>query len=808
MNGFLQDIRYSLRQLSRNMGFALFAIAITALGIGATTAMFSVIHAVLLKPLAYRDPDRLVLLTKQITPVRFDEMNAASHSYSGLGTYAGVMEQFAVSGSGKPEVLNGARVSANFLEILGSSPMLGRSFVADEEKSRAPAVALISEKLWQQRFGRDQHIAGKVINLAGMPHTIIGVLPQDFKFPFAGLDVWVTKSSELLGVSPQSRLISPTLKLFGRLKANVTIQQANAERGVLKQQYATAHPGMLDGKPDVPESLLLFKDEIVSDIRPKLLMLFGSVGLALLIVCANLGSLMLARASSRAREFAVRAAVGAGHTRIIRQLFVESLLLASFGGSMGMALAAVGVSVIRSMTLVDLPRVAEVHLDFAVLGFALVLSILTGVLLGLAPLLVALKPNLVEFLRANAEGVSAAQSKTKMRFSPRHLLVAGQVALSLLLLIGATLLTKSLVRVYRVDPGFQADHLLTMHIALSPARYDTAAKQAVFYEQIVEGVESLPGVHTAAVSLTLPFTGWAGVPVQLAAGQLLKLNERPISIFQLVTPDYFRTMKIPVKRGREFNSHDKLNSAPVAIVNESLARRFWPEYPKGPDPIGQYLLMGHNPQPKQIVGVAADVREAGKDQDPSFGLYIPNAQLPSLEAAIIVRTNGDPQSLAGAIQKQILMMDPEQPVSDVKTMDEIAEASEGELRLIARLLAAFAAAATLLAVIGIYAVISYSVALRTKELGIRQALGAPRRHILSLVVGQVFVLCISGVVVGVCAAFGLTRVLKSLLFQVSPTDPSTFMGIASLYVIVAILASYIPARRAAKVDPMVALRYE
>jgi putative ABC transport system permease protein len=808
MNGFLQDLRYALRQLGRNPGFALFPIAITALGIGATTAMFSVIHAVLLKPLAYRDPDRLVLLTKGITPVRFDEMKAASRSYSRLGTYADVMEQMTISGSGTPEVLNVARVSANFLEILGSRPVLGRSFIVDEEKPGAPAAAMISDKLWQQRFGRDQHIAGRVINLAGTPHTIIGVLPNDFKFPFAGLDVWVTKSSELLGISPQSRLISPTLKLFGRLKANVSIQQANAERGVLKQQYAAAHPGMLDGKPDVPESLLPFKDEIVSDIRPKLWMLFGSVGLALLIVCANLGSLMLARASSRAREFAVRAAIGAGGTRIIRQLLVESLLLTSFGGSIGMALAAVGVSAIRNMTLVDLPRVAEIHLDFAVMGFALVLSIVTGVLLGLAPLLVALKPNLVEFLRANAEGLSAAQSKTKLRFSPRNLLVAGQVALSLLLLIGATLLTKSLVRVYRVDPGFQSDHLLTMHIALSPARYGTAAKQAVFYEQIVEGLQSLPGVHTAAVSLTLPFTGWAGVPVQLAAEQLIKLNERPISILQLVTPAYFRTMKIAVKRGREFSPHDDLTSAPVAIINESMARRFWPEYPKGPDPIGQYLLMGHNPQPKQIVGIAADVREAGKDQDATFGLYIPNAQLPSPEATIVVRTNGDPQSLAGAIQKQILMIDPEQPVSDVKTMDEIAEASEGELRLITRLLAVFAGAATLLAVIGLYAVISYSVVQRTKELGIRQALGAQRGDIVSLVVGQGFNLCISGLVVGVCAAFGLTRVLKSLLFQVSATDPSTFIGIVFLYVIVAVLASYIPARRAAMVDPMMALRYE
>ncbi len=807
MNGILQDLRYALRQLRRNPGFALFAIAITALGIGATTAMFSVIHAVLLKPLAYRDPDRLVLLTKQITPVRFDEIKAGSHSYSGLGTYAGVMEQMALSGSGTPEVLDGARVSANFLEILGPRPVLGRSFIPDEEKAGAPAVVMISEKLWQQRFGRDPQIMGRVINLAGIPHTIVGVLPGGFQFPFAGLDVWVTKPSELLQISPQSRPISPTLKVFGRLKEQVSIQEANAESAVLKQQYASAHPGMLDGKPDVPESLLPLKEDLISDIRPKLWMLFGSVGLALLIVCANLGSLLLARAASRAREFAVRAAIGAGRSRITRQLLVESLLLASFGGSIGLALAAVGVNAIRSATVVDLPRTAEIHLDFTVLGFALTLSTITGVVLGSIPLLVVLKPNVVEFLRANAEGVTTAQSKTKIPFSPRQLLVTGQVALSLVLLIGATLLVKSLVHLNLVDPGFQPDHLLTMRITLSAARYDTAAKQAVFHEQIVERLESLPGVRTAAVSLTLPFTGWLGVPVQLASGLPMKLNERPISILQLITPGYFRTMKIAVKRGREFNGHDILQSAPpVAIINETLARNFWPEYPKGQDPIGQYLLMGRSPQPREIVGVAADVRQQSKDQEPGVGLYLPSVPIP--QAVLIVRTDMDPLLLAGAVQKEILAMDPEQPVSDVKTMDEIAEASEGELRSITRLLAGFAGAATLLAVIGLYAVISYSVVQRTKEIGIRQALGAKRGHILSLVVGQGFLLSIAGVIAGLCAAFGLTRLLKSLLFQISATDASTFIGISFLYVIVAMLASYIPARRAAKVDPMVALRYE
>jgi putative ABC transport system permease protein len=806
MNGWLQDLGYALRQLRRSPGFALFTIAIAALGIGATVAMFSLIHAVLLKPLAYHDPDRVVLLTKQITPVRFDEMKGASQAYSGLGSYAGVMEQMAVSGFGTPEVLNGARVSANFLQVLEVSPLLGRSFATLEEQAGATSVVMISEKLWQRRFGGDRQIAGRIINLAGAPHTIIGVLPQDFQFPFAGLDVWVTKSSELLEISPQSRLISPTLKIFGRLKRNVSIQQADAELAVLKQQYAAAHPGMLDGKPDSPEAWLPLKDHVVSEVGPRLWLLFGAVVLALFIVCANIGTLILVRATSRTREFALRAAIGAGRFRMIRQLLVESLLLVFLGGSIGLALAAAGVSAIRSLTFVNLPRVTEVHLDFTVLGFALALSTATGVLFGVAPSLVALRPNLAGFLKANTQGSS--RSNRRMRFSPRHLLVAGQVALSFLLLIGATLLTKSLAHLYRVDPGFQTDHLLTMHLALSSARYETPAKQAALYEQLVGRVESLPGVRSAALSLTLPFTAWAGVPVQLATGPELKLNERPISILQPVTSDYFHTMKIALRRGRGFGAHDSALSTPVAIINESLARHFWPEYPNGPDPIGQYILMGRNPRPKQIVGITADVLEQGKDQPARLGLYLPNAQLPTPAVSLIIRTNSDPLLLAGTVQKQIFTIDSEQPVSDIKTMDDVTEASEGQLRLTTRLLTAFAGVTTLLAVMGLYALISFSVTQRTKEIGVRQALGARRGHLVLLLVRKGITLSAVGVVLGACMAFGCTRLLKDLLFQVSATDATSFMEIASLFVLMALLASYIPARRAAKVDPMVALRYE
>ena len=808
MTGLLQDLRYALRQLRKKPGFAIFAIGIAAIGVGAATAAFSVIHAVILKPLAYSDPDKLVLLDKSVTPVRFDEMRSASKSYSGLGTYAGVLEQMALSGSGTPQVLNASRVSANFLQILGVKPFIGREFSADEEKPGAPGVVIISERLWQQQFGRDPQIQGRIIDLAGEPHTIIGVLPDDVHFPFPGLDLWVTKPAELLEISPESRPISPTLEVFGRLKSNVSIRQANAELAVLKQQYAAAHPGMLDAKPDSMESLSPLKESVVSDIRPKLEILFGVVGLSLLIVCANLSGLMLARAKFRVKEFVIRAAIGAGRRRVIRQLLIENLLLAGLSGAIAVGLAAIGVAAIRNVAYIDLPRASEIRVDPTVLGFALALTTLVGMLLGLAPSLIILRPNLAGMLKANTEPGGEQGYHAGTRLPLGKLLVAGQVALSLLLLIGATLLTRTLVHLYRVDPGFQPDHLLTMKVALSPARYDSSAKQSIFYKDLIDRVEALPGVKSAALCMTLPFTGWAGVPVQLAKGPSLKLNERPISILQLVTPDYFRTMKIPLRRGRESNARDNLSSPPVAIINESLARHFWPEYPKGPDPIGQYLLMGRNPQPKQIVGIAADVLEAGKDEAPRFGLYIPNAQLPTPGAVIVVRTIGDPLSMADAVRKQMLTIDPNQPVSNVRSMDQVTEASEGQLRLIARLLASFAGGTTMLALMGLYAVLSYSVAQRTKEIGIRQALGAQRGQILWLVAAQGLVLCLAGLVVGLGSAFALTRVLRGLLFQVSPTDPATFVEASLLFVFVAVLASYIPARRAAEVDPMVALRYE
>jgi len=802
-----QDLKFSFRAMGKNPGFSAAVVLTIALGIGANTAMFSVIRAVLLKPLEYPEPDRVVLVTDGATPIRAEEITSASRSYSAIGEFAGGVENLTLSGAGEPEVLKGARVSANFLNILGVAPLQGRSFLADEDQPGAAPVALISAELWQRRFGQDTAILGETATLGGMPTTIIGVLPPGFQFPLSGTEVWLTRPQDWSVIPPPGRRISPTLAVFGRLKPHVDMQQANAELAVLNSHYATAHPDMLDAKHDAPEVVRSLKEELISDIRPKLWMLFGAVGFVLLIVCANIASLLLARATGRAREFAVRAAIGAGRARIIGQLMAESVLLALLGGVIGVGLAAGSASVIRRMTSVDMPRAGEIRIDAMVLGFGAALALLAGIAFGLAPALVASRPDLAVVLRGSGEGTTPARTRLFAGLGSRGLLVVGQVALSIILLIGATLLIESLARIYRVDPGFQPSGLLTMKVAPSPARYDNDQKKAALYDQVAQRIASLPGVQGAAFTLTLPMADqWLGTTVEVTGRPEARLNERPTALFQNSTPGYFRTLEIGLKRGRDFTAHDSAGAVPVVIINESLARVLWPQYPNSQDPIGQQILIGNDLQAKEIVGIATDVHQTGKDSDPMAALYLPCAQKPPASAMLIVRTDGDPLSFANAVRSQVLATDPNQPVSDISTMEDVVDASEGQLRLMMRLLGTFAAAATLLAMIGLYGVISYSVVQRTKEIGIRRALGAQRSNILSLVARQVIVLALAGVVIGLGGSFALTRLMQDLLFQVSATDPATFIGIAIMFVLVALAASYVPARRAAGIEPLAAFR--
>jgi putative ABC transport system permease protein len=801
-----QDLRYALRGMRKARAFSAAVVLTVALGIGANTAMFSVIRGVLLKPLGYRDPARVVLLAVGATPIRFHDFLQRARSYAEVGAYSVTAEQMALSGNGQPEVLSGARVSANFLHILGVNPLQGRSFLPEEDKPGGPAVAMISAELWQRRFAGSPSIVGKNVDLAGVPYTVIGVLPRRFQFPFPHTDVWVTQPSELSVIPAYGRQISPILGVFGRLQPEVSLEQATAELAVLNRRYRQAHPDMLDARPDLVETVVPLKDDMVSDVRSKLWLLTGAVGFVLLIVCANIAGLLLARAAARSREFAVRAAIGAGRRRIIRQLLAESVLLASLGGGLGLLLAAWSLKGIRGLSLDQLPRAGEIHLDGWVLGFAVALSLLTGIVFGLAPALAASRTNIASILRGSGEGQGLqAPSPGAPGFSARSLLVVGQVALSIILLIGASLLMESIYRLSRVDPGFDPHQLLTMNISPLPTHYDTDLKKEAFYQQLVERLQSLPGVGSAAVVTTLPGDSWYGTTVQVAGRAPVELNQRPIVIFQDTTPGYFATMKIGLKRGRDFSWHDNEDSVRVVIISEALARTFWPQYPLGPDPIGQHIQAGSSPKAYEIVGVAADIHQT-RDTAPRAELYFPCLQEPPQTAMIAVRTEGDPLALGNTVRNQILALDRDQPISGVSTMDRLMEESEGQLHLIMALLGIFAGVATVLAVIGLYGVISYSVAQRTKEIGIRRAVGAQTGDIVTLVVGQGLRLVLTGVVLGIIGALALSRIMKGLLFQVSALDPATFVAVAVLFALVAALASYIPARRATDIDPLKALR--
>jgi len=799
-----QDTRYALRTMRARPGFAAAAVLTLALAIGGTTAMFTVIRAVLLKPLQYRDPDQLVRMGGA-TPSRFREMKAGAHSFTELGAFTG-SQDLTLSGGSEPEVLRGVLVSESFLRILGIDPLRGRGFRPEEDLAGGAPVAMISAELWQRRFGGDPQIAGKTAILADTPYTIMGVLPPHFQFPFAGVDIWMTAPSEWNAMPAKSRALSPYLTLFGRMRPGVSLEQAGAELKVIRRQYAMAHPAMLDAKPRSPE-IEAMKDHMVADVRSMLWMLFGAATFVLLIACANVAGLLLARAASRSREFAVRAALGAARIRLIRQLLAESVVLALIGGAVGVLLAAYSLRAIPRMTAFDLPRAAEVHLDWLVLAFAAALSVATGVLFGLAPSLGASRPDLMGALRTSGVASATGPRGLLASWNMRNLLLVGQVALSIVLLIGAALLMESVAQLRRVDVGFNPANLLTMDVSLPPVRYNTDQKTASFFRDLAGRVGSLPGVRAATAAWYLPMMGSAGTPVQDAAKSPLQLNQRPIATLLIVTPGYLHTLGIPLRRGREFTAQDTPDAQRVAIIDEALARRFWPAYPAGQDPVGQRLLIGGlTPKSAEIVGIAANVHQGLEGSPWPETVYEDFAQHPQKSAMLAVRTAGDPLALTRAVRGQVQALDRDQTVANVRTMDDLVEEQVGQRRLLTILLGSFASVALLLALIGIYGAIAYSVAQRTQEVGIRRALGARQSDILRLIVRRGFVLTVAGIAIGLLGAYALTRLMSTLLFHVSATDAVTFAGVALLFLVVALAASYIPARRATRIDPMAALR--
>jgi putative ABC transport system permease protein len=803
-----QDLRYAIRTMRKNPVFVTTVVLTLALAIGVNTAMFTVIRAVLLNPLAYPDPDRLVRISGGATPTRFDEIRREAQSFSGVGAYTN-QENLTFSGGSEPEILKSVRVSASFLNILGIRPLRGQSFREEEDLRGAPPVAMISADLWRRRFASDPQIIGRTAVFAATPYTIVGVLPGRFQFPFPDLDVWLTAPSEWPVIAPKSRPLSPFLTVFGRVKAGVSLRQAGAEMQVIQRHYARAHPAMLDAKSKKPEQVAPLKEELVANVQSMLWLLFGAVGFVLLIACANVASLLLTRATSRGREFALRSAVGAGRSRLIGQLLTESILLSLLGGILGVLLARLILEAIPKMTALQLPRATEIHMDWIVIAFVAALSIATGVLFGLAPALGASRPDLIQMLRASGESSTHGLSRSAGgAMNLRSVLSSGQVALSIVLLIGVVLLIESVAKLRGVVVGFNPANLLVAGVNLPPLRYDTGQKVTTYFDELAKRVRLLPGVRDAAVSMTVPMMGFAASPVQDAAKPPLRLNERLIAKIFPVSPGYFRTLEIALRRGREFTVHDTNDAHPVAVIDESLARRFWPAYPDGQNPVGQHLLIGGvNPTPAEIVGIVADVHQ---NLD-SWGnwresVYVAFAQNPQPSALLTVRTSGAPLAFARAVRDQVRALDQDQPVSSARTMEDQLEAQVGQRRLLVILLGSFAALALLLALVGIYGVIAYAVAQRVQEIGIRRALGAQERDILRLMMGRGAVLALVGIIAGVGCALVLTRLFGALLFQVSPTDPATFMGTALIFLLVALAATYLPARRATRIDPMDALR--
>lgn len=797
------DLAYALRMMRKQPGFVLTATLTLALGIGANCAIFTLVNAVLLKPLRYHDPDRLVRISGGATAVRFEHIRAGQ-SFTDTGAFNTFTENVTLSGADGAEGLKGVRVTANFLSILGVRPLVGRSFLPEEE-TPGPQVAMISAALWQRRFGRDESIVGKTVRLGGAPCTIVGILPASFPFPFPELDVW--RPYQPAAVPLQSRVNSPMLAVFGRLKPGVSLDRASAETASINRRYALAYPGKLDARTDRPEQVSLFKDQLVRNVRSSLWMLFGAVGLVLAIACANVASLLLARAKSRSREFAIRAALGASRGRLIGQLLTESVFLAFAGGSLGVLTASWALRGIAHVPGVDLPRLEEVQLDGTVLFFSILLSAATGILFGLFPSLAASRPDLAGVMKASGEtSVAAWPTRLLGPTGVRGLLVIGQVALSMILLIGAALLIESLARLRGVDPGFVAGNLLTMQLGLPPSGTGGQQRRSGLFEEVVQRVESVPGVRNAAVTLTMPMTGFAGTPVHVVGQPAPPLNGRPIAVLQSITPGYFRTMGIPLRRGRDLSLRDSAASPLVVVINEAMARKFWPAYPNGADPVGQSILAGASPDSVQIVGVVSDVRQAGLASEAEPGIYRPRAQSPPMSAMFAVRTEGDPMRLANVIRREITAVDGDLSITAVRTMEDVVDASEGQRKGIMILLTLFAAAGVLLAVVGIYGVVAYSVVQRTTELGIRRALGAQETDLLKMVLGQGLSLTGVGIIAGLAGAFALTRVLQGLLFEVSATDPRTFAGIAMVLLAAAVAASWIPARRAMRIEPTAALR--
>lgn len=803
MDTFLHDLRYSLRNLAKNPGFTLVALLTLSLGVGANTAIFSVVNAALIRSLPYANPDRLVVILHDgrnpASHGNFFDWKSDNHVFENMGAAEAWSPN--LTGVDKPEELIGLHVTSDIFPTLGVQPMIGRSFLAEEDQPGKDHEVILSYQLWQQRLAGDRHALGQTMQLNGEPYTIVGVMPPGFRFaPF-----WATKAQlwSPLQLEPANRG-GFSLRIFARLKPGVSLEQARAEMATISARLEAQFPGTNKNVVVTP-----LKEKVVGDIQPALLVLLGSVGFVLLIACANVAHMLLARASARQREIAVRTALGASRARIVRQFLTESALLALAGGALGLLVAFCAMRVVLAWAPRTITQLGSIGLDRNVLLFALAVSLVTGIAFGLAPAMQGSAVNLVESLKDGGRGASSGRRSARAR----SLLVASEFALALVLLAGAGLMIRTFSALQAIDPGFNPHHLITMVVSTAGAK-ELNNGRADFFQQTLERVKTLPGVTSAGAINHLPLGGdlW-GFTFWLEGRPIPKKGEEPVAAYRVVLPGYFRAMNIQMLRGRDFDEHDNASAPGTVIVNDFLAKRYWP----GDDALGKRLSLDDGKSWLTVTGIVPNVVRSDWTAAPEEELYVPFLQeatyLGSASAhfaymTFVVRASGDASAQSAAVQDAIHSIDKNVIISEIETMDDVVAEANAQPRFYLYLLAGFAGVALILAAVGIYGVMTHSVARRTHEMAVRMALGAQRAEVMRMVIGESMLLAVAGGIVGLVGALLLTPLMKSLLYGVKAGDPVTFISVAFLLLVIALLASYIPAHRATRVGPMVALRYE
>ena len=788
----------------KSPGFTAATVLTLALGIGANTAIFTVANALLLRPFPYRDPTRIISIgTKDqakdygTTLVRYETVRDRNRSFEGVAVWAN--DDLNLAGDGEALQVPMARVTPNFFDLLGVKPQLGRVFTAEEGTPEGRPVVMLSDSLWRTRYHGDASIVGRTVNLDATASTVIGILPPDVQYPFVGpAEIWSPRYFEYSLMTPQRlRQGVGYLAMIARLRPGVTLEQANTELAVLNKQYRDQNATAPDAGQGIEMSAQSLRELVAGNVRSKVLMLMIAVGVVLLIACANVASLLLSRALARRREVAVRAALGARRSAIVAQLLTESLWLALMAAVLGAALGWAATRGLVAWGATQLPDGVPVSMDAHVLLFTLGVALAAALLFGMAPALQLSRVDVNSALREEGRGSSLGRRRSRSS----DVLVVGQVALSLVLLIGAGLLVRSFVRLLRVDPGFDTQNVLTMNVSLSTLKYAKPDQQIGFFDDVLRRVSAVPGVRNAAISAALPLSFKRITPVLPQGQPEVPLAERPFVDIEAISADWFSTMRVPLRAGRAFSSGDQAKSPPVVVVNETFARQYWP----GANPLDQHVVIGRRPVPAQVVGVAADIKNKGLEQDTQAQLYLPFAQLPWGDMNLLVRTDVPAQSVISAVRGQVAAIDPEQPVTKVETVEELMTDARTEPRFLLMLVGVFSATALLLAMIGMYCVLSYSVAQRWHEFGIRMAMGAERRDILRLVLRHGFALALTGIAAGLTAALALTHLVASMLYKTNGHDPLTFVAAPVVFLAIALGASYVPARRAMQVSPIEAI---